>query len=64
MSFFLEINMAPKKNAFYAFINHHKNQEMRNGKQPSSFQVLANQLRDTWNVSNKYNNLLTYKRVG
>lgn len=56
--------MAPKKNAFYAFMHHYKNQEMRNRKQTPSFQVLSNQLRDTWDVSNKYYYLLTYKRVG
>lgn len=57
MLFFLAINMAPKKNAFYAFIHHHKNQIMSEGKQTPSFQELTKQLTDTWNVSNTCNYL-------
>lgn len=46
--------MAPKKNAFSAFLIHYKNQEMKKGKQTPSFQELSIKLIDTWNVSNKY----------
>lgn len=44
--------MAPKKNAFSTFVNCYKNDEIKKGKKPRSFQELVNILTPVWNVSN------------
>jgi len=49
---FFQINMAPKKSAFITFLTCYRDDEIKNGKKPSSYDQLRNKLSPIWNVSN------------
>lgn len=42
--------MAPKKNAFFAFLKDYKNNEIKKGNKPPSLDKLADELTPVWNV--------------